>query len=243
MISISKIITLENGLPCLVIADAQDEQFVTHAKVLRDACKGTVDNIFHTWIDEISMSTDGAVDRTLTKLDPIPHIKAQLFLTHLDDQQDGSNTGLKGTIGLTLVLSPGVADPPPTRIRWTCYISDNPKSVLAPETQCQLLEAQERELLASGTPVHETLGLAIDDSIAGKSSASGPSRSNLSDVHGRSSVLTRSAFQSAPEGPQSATEHSAEIGPAGTGNTGSKGDSSRWPSLLSKLRKGKGKRA
>jgi hypothetical protein len=243
MISIVQINTLKNGLPCLVIADAQDEGFVTHTKGLRDACKDIVDDIFQTWIGEISISTDGAVDRTLSKLEPIPHIKVELFLTHLDNQQDGSNTGLKGTIKLTLALSPGIAVPPPTMVQWTCYISDNPKSVLAPELQYQLLKAQRSELLDSGTPVDKTLGLGFDDSIAGEPSSSGPSGSNLLNGHDRSSVLTRSASQSALEGPESATEHSAEVGPAGTGDTGSTGGSSRWPSLLAKIvpRKGMGK--
>ena len=246
MISIVQINTLKNGLPCLVIADAQDEQFVTHAKGLRDACKGTVDNIFHTWIDEISISTDGAVDRTLSKLEPIPHIKVELFLTHLDHQQDGSPTGLEGTIKLTLALSPGVAVPPATKVRWTCYISDNPKSVLAPEMQYQLLETQKGELLDSGSPVDKTLGLGFDDSIAGEPSASGPSGSNLFD---RSSVLTGSALESASEGPESAIEHgfttdhaATEDDHAAMEDTGSTGGSSHWASLLAKIvpRKGMG---
>jgi hypothetical protein len=100
-----------------------------------------VDLIFQTWNDEISSSKDQAVQKTLSRIGPNPHITEKLDSTYLETQQDSSSTGLVNTIQLKMALSPQRLTGSYPSTEWTCFISKNPKDALGPATQLHFLEA------------------------------------------------------------------------------------------------------
>lgn len=160
MLALPEIITLKSGLACLVIAYAADDQFLRMAEVLGKASMDRVDLIFQTWIDEISSSKDQAVQKTLSRIGPNPHITEKLDSTYLETQQNASSTGLVNTIQLKMALSPqGLTGSYPST-EWTCFISKNPKDALGPATQLHFLEA----LKTSRIDILESRGLVLRES-------------------------------------------------------------------------------
>lgn len=236
--------SLESSGPrfCLVVTSAVDESALQGAKAVRDISRPRATQIFERWSEEISklfkdQTLSDAAKKVRESNPELPYI-SELLVSGLLSDSDDFEGGQTGPIKLEWTQSlrhPTLISNFPT-VKWTCFIAPPKAAALNAETQNQLLKALwKSEVENHGLILHGKSETGSDVRTIGESFTSYWSSASVG--------LTGSALKSVPEGQESATEHSAEIGPAGTGNTDSKGDSSRWPSLLSKFRKGKGKRA
>jgi hypothetical protein len=231
--------------PCLVVTSAMTDQVLEMAKSLRDISESRAARIFQQCSEEISQlykmqDLSEAVNKVRESSPEQPNISERLLATGpLDDAKD-TEAGLKGSIKLEwlqdtyIQISHGMQGGP--IYKWTCFIAPPKAAALKVETQIQLLEALwKSEVENHGLIQHRKSETGSDVRPIGESSTSYWSSANVG--------LTRSVLESVPEGPESAAEHDFTTDHAPTGDPSCKGDSSRWPSMLSKLRKGKGKRA
>jgi hypothetical protein len=228
--------------PCLVVTSAMTDQVLEMAKSLRDISESRAARIFQQCSEEISQlykmqDLSEAVNKVRESSPEQPNISERLLATGpLDDAKD-TEAGLKGSIKLEwlqdtyIQISHGMQGGP--IYKWTCFIAPPKAAALKVETQMQLLEALwKSEVGNHGLILHGTSKAGSDVRTTGESSTS--PRSGLSGAS-----VGLSALESVPEEQEFTTEQ------ATTGDSVSTGGSSRWPSLLSlsKLRKGKGKRA
>jgi hypothetical protein len=233
--------SLESSGPrfCLVVTSAVDESALQGARAVRDISRPRAAQIFERWSEEISklfkdQTLSDAAQKVRESNPELPYI-SELLVSGLLTDSDDFEGGQTGPIKLEWTQSlrhPTLISNFPT-VKWTCFIAPPKAAALKVETQMQLLEALwKSEVGNHGLILHGTSKAGSDVRTTGESSTS--PRSGLSGAS-----VGLSALESVPEEQEFTTEQ------ATTGDSVSTGGSSRWPSLLSlsKLRKGKGKRA